>query len=99
MRFRESLWSTDRVTDRKSGASVHAAIVGEFALLYTDRGELIKTRLNPQGYQELSRTRVLEPDVTFSGRKCAWAAPAFSRGRIFARTNRQLVCASLTGKQ
>jgi outer membrane protein assembly factor BamB len=95
----EEIWSTDRVTDRKSGASVHATIVGEFALLYTDRGELIRTRLNPQGYQEVGRTRVLEPDVTFSGRKCAWAAPAFSNGCIYARTNKQLVCASLADKQ
>jgi hypothetical protein len=31
----------------------------------------------------------------FSGRKCAWAAPAYANHHIYARTNQELVCASL----
>jgi hypothetical protein len=52
----------------------------------------------PGGYQEVSRARVLEPAVTFSGRKCAWAAPAYANRRIYARTNIELVCASLAAE-
>lgn len=88
------LWETDKVTDSKSGASVHVTANGDTALLYNDRGELIRARLTPQGYQEISRTRVLEPPATWN-RNCAWAAPAYSHGHIFARTNRELVCESL----
>jgi len=89
------LWATDKVTDSKSGASVHATANGDTVLLYNDRGELIRVRLTPQGYQELSRVRVLEPPATW-GRKCAWAAPAFANRHIYARTNKELVCASLS---
>lgn len=91
------LWETDKVTDSKSGASVHVTANGDTALLYNDRGELIRARLTPQGYQEISRTRVLEPPATWN-RKCAWAAPAYSNRRIYARTSRELVCASLVAE-
>jgi outer membrane protein assembly factor BamB len=91
----KQLWETDKVTDRKSGASVHPTANGNSVLLYNDRGELIRARLTPKGYQEISRARVLEPAVTFSGRKCAWAAPGYANRHIYARTNRELVCASL----
>jgi outer membrane protein assembly factor BamB len=90
----KQLWETDKVTDSKSGASVHATANGDTTLLYNDRGELIRVRLTPQGYQELSRVRVLEPPATWN-RKCAWAAPAFANRHIYARTNKELVCASL----
>jgi outer membrane protein assembly factor BamB len=94
----KQVWETDRVTDSKSGASVHPTVNGSSVLLYNDRGELIRAQLTPEGYHELSRGRVLEPDVTYSGRKCAWAAPAYANRHIYARTNKQLVCASLASE-
>jgi outer membrane protein assembly factor BamB len=94
----KQLWETNKVTDLKSGASVHVTANGDSALLYNDRGELIRTQLTPKGYHEISRARVLEPAVTFSGRKTAWAAPAFANRCIYARTNKELVCASLAAE-
>lgn len=91
------LWETDKVTDLKSGASVHVTSIGESVLLYTDQGDLIRARLSPQGYQEISRARVLEPPATWN-RKCAWAAPAFANGHVYARTDKELVCASLANE-
>jgi outer membrane protein assembly factor BamB len=91
----KQIWETDKVTDEKSGASVHPTENGDTVLLYNDRGELIRVKLSPEGYQEISRARVLEPAVTYSGRKTAWAVPAFANRHIFARTNVELVCGSL----
>jgi outer membrane protein assembly factor BamB len=92
------VWETDKVTDLKSGASIHLTANGNSVLLYNDRGDLIRAQLTPKGYQELSRARVLEPAVTFSGRKTAWAAPAFANRHIYARTNKELVCSSLAAE-
>jgi outer membrane protein assembly factor BamB len=92
------LWETDKVTDLKSGASIHVTANGDSALLYSDQGDLIRTQLTAQGYHEISRARVLEPAVTFSGRKTAWAAPAFANQCIYARTNKELVCVSLAAE-
>ncbi|HEY8747994.1 MAG TPA: hypothetical protein VIM11_08470 [Tepidisphaeraceae bacterium] len=83
------------MTDSKNGASVHLTSNGSTVLLYNDRGELIRANLTPEGYHEITRARVLNPAVTFSRRKTAWAAPAFANRHIFARTNKELVCASL----
>jgi len=94
----KQLWETDKVTDRKSGASVHPTENGKSVLLYNDRGELIRAQLTSAGYREVSRARVLEPATTFSGRKCAWAAPAYADHHIYARTNKELVCASLAAE-
>ena len=91
------LWETDKVTDLKSGASIHLTANADSVLLYNDHGDLIRARLTPKGYQEISRARVLEPPATWS-RKCAWAAPAFANRHVYARTGKELVCASLANE-
>jgi hypothetical protein len=83
------------VTDLMTGASIHVTRVGDSALLYNERGELIRARLSPEGYQERTRARLLEPTYAFGGRKCAWSPPAYANRHVFARTDQELVCASL----
>ncbi len=94
----KQVWETDRVTDQKSGASIHLTPNGDSVLLYTDKGELIRARLTPQGYNEMSRTRLLEPTYPFAGRKVAWPPPAYANLHVFARNNEELVCASLAAR-
>jgi outer membrane protein assembly factor BamB len=91
----KQLWESAKVTDLKNGASIHLTPNGDTVLLYTDRGELIRARLTCEGYQEISRARVLEPTMPFGGRKVAWAPPAYDNGHIFARNGKELICASL----
>jgi outer membrane protein assembly factor BamB len=94
----EQVWSSGKVTDPKNGACIHLTPNGESVLLYTDRGELIRARLTAKGYEELGRARVLEPTMPFGGRKVAWSPPAYANGHIFARSGKELVCASLRGE-
>jgi hypothetical protein len=65
------------------------------AFLFNDRGELIQARLAPSGYEELSRTKLIEPTWLFGGRKVAWAAPAFAHQSVYARNDLELICVSL----
>jgi len=88
------LWETNQVTDSKSGASIHITPQGKSALLFNDKGELIRAELNPAGYKEISRSALLQPTYPFAGKK-AWVAPAYADGRVFARSDEELVCASL----
>jgi hypothetical protein len=69
------------------------AISGVF--LFADRGDLILSRLSAAGYLELGRFHLLDPTADFGPRKMAWVPPAYSGGRIYARNDRELVCASL----
>ena len=92
----KELWHTDKVTDRKSGPSIHITPNGDTALLFTNLGELIRARLSPKGYEELSRTKLIEPVYTFSGRKITWSPPAYAGRCVFVRNEKEILCASLT---
>jgi outer membrane protein assembly factor BamB len=93
------VWDSNIVTDLKNGASIHLTVNGDSVLLYTDKGELIRARLSVQGYNEISRTVVLEATFPFGGRKVAWSPPAFANRHIFARNGKELICASLAVDQ
>lgn len=49
-------------------------------------GELIHARLSPSGYQELGRAPLVGE---------TWAHPAYASGCVFARDDKQIVCARL----
>ncbi len=91
----KQVWESAKVTDLKNGASIHLIQNGDTVLLYTDRGQLIRARLTPEGYHEVSRVGLLDPTFPFAGRKVAWPPPAFANRRVFVRSGKELICASL----
>jgi outer membrane protein assembly factor BamB len=88
------LWTTDRVTARSGGASIHPTLNGDGVFLHTDQGDLIRAKLTQHGYQEISRTVLLRP---VAGMK-AWPPPAYANRHVFARNDEELVCASLAAE-
>jgi outer membrane protein assembly factor BamB len=92
------LWSESSVTDRKTGASIHITPCGENAFLFTNQGNLILARLTSEEYREISRFHLIDPTTPFSGRKCAWTAPAYADRHVYARTDEEVVCASLAAE-
>lgn len=92
----KQVWETDQVTKLAHCATVQVTLTGDqSALLFTDQGNLIRARLAPAGYQEVSRTKIIEPTYLFAGRRLVWAPPAFANGHVFARNGEELICASL----
>lgn len=94
------VWTKDGLTSKASGTAIHFFPQGNnnssnSVLLYTDQGNLIRAKLTPQGYEEVSRAKLLEPVYTFSGRKLCWSPPAFANGCVFARNEKEMVCAEL----
>lgn len=89
------VWKGNIVTGLRSGSSIHLASCGDDVFLFTDRGDLIRARLAPAGYRELSHAHLLNPTTPFGGHKFAWAAPSYANGRVFARSDEELVCADL----
>ena len=57
------------------------------ALILNSDGDLILARLNPSGYAEQSRTNIIGE---------TWAHPAYAGTRVYARSDSELVCLSLT---
>jgi len=89
------VWTTNTVTELRNGSSIHLTPCGDAVFLFTDRGDLIRAQLTPQGYREISRAHLLEPTSPFGERKCAWTPPAYANRHVYARNDTKLICASL----
>ena len=61
-----------------------------------EQGELITAELSPEGYKETSRALLIEPTVTAGRRTVVWSHPAFANRCIYARNDKQIVCADLS---
>lgn len=68
---------------------------GDRFFLPNEKGDLIIARLTPQGYEEISRAKLLEPTNTAAGRDVVWSHPAFANRCIYARNDKELICVSL----
>ncbi|MCX7701157.1 MAG: PQQ-like beta-propeller repeat protein [Gemmataceae bacterium] len=67
--------------------------------LFNEHGELILARLSPDGYEELDRVPLLEPTNGLVNRPVVWSHPAFAMKCVFARNDREIVCASLAADE
>jgi outer membrane protein assembly factor BamB len=69
---------------------------GERYFLFNEQGDLIIARLSPKGYEEVSRTHLIEATNTMArGRKVVWMHPAFANKCVFVRNDKELVSYSL----
>lgn len=97
----ERVWETFEATT--AGGPVrwaNAFIVknGNRFFLCNEKGDLIIARLSPKGYQEISRTHLLDPLNKDCGRPVVWSHPAFANRRIYARNDAEIICADLAQK-
>jgi len=95
----DRVWQTLAATtaDNKPARWASAFLVkheDRFFIL-NEKGDLIIARLSPAGYEELSRTHLLDPTNTAGGRGVLWSHPAFANGSIYARNDREIICADL----
>jgi outer membrane protein assembly factor BamB len=93
----ERKWETYALVDDKKAPLANAFIVeqGDRYWILNDQGELILARLNPQGYEEISRTKLLEPQENTRGRDVLWCHPAFANRCAYVHNGKELICISL----
>jgi len=94
----ERIWETFQATTSGQGIRwANAFIVknGNRFFLFNELGDLIIAHLSPKGYEELSRAHLLEPTNKDCGRLVVWSHPAFANRCIYARNDKELVCADL----
>lgn len=89
------VWSTNSITAQKNGGSIQIFPQGSGYFLFTDEGNLIRAELSPAGYREISRAHLIDPTWPFNERKFVYAPPAFADRHVFARSEAEVVCASL----
>jgi outer membrane protein assembly factor BamB len=91
------LWKTFAPVAGKRETHGTAFLVknGDRYFLFNEKGELIIARLTPKGYEEVSRATLLAPTGEAFGRDVLWSHPAFAGRCVFARNDKEIVCASL----
>ena len=96
----ERVWESFKATGGKEERWANAFIVAheDRYFLFNERGELILANLSPDGYEELGRTKILEPTNGLPGRNVVWMHPAFANKRVYARNDKEIVCVSLEAK-
>lgn len=83
------LWDDgNRMTPRGRNPQATLVWLGDEyrALVLNSDGELILARLNPEGYQEQSRTKIIGP---------TWAHPAYAGSSVYARDDQEMICVEL----
>jgi outer membrane protein assembly factor BamB len=94
------LWEDKTAVPTARWSTIHFVKNADRYFMFNERGELIIARLSPQGYQEISRAKLLEPteeQLRQRGGVC-WSHPAFANRHIFARNDKELVSASLAAE-
>ncbi len=76
----------------------HGQMSGERVFLANEQGDLIIARLSGDGYQELSRAKLLEPTQPIQRRMTVWSHPAFAMRSVFARNDKELIRVDLSSK-
>ncbi|MFT5411849.1 MAG: outer membrane protein assembly factor BamB [Verrucomicrobiales bacterium] len=64
--------------------------------LFTEKGDLVIANLSPEGYEEIDRAHLIEPNGTdMRQRKIVWSHPAYARRSCFIRNDSEIICVSL----
>jgi len=99
----DEVWSTFDYTGERNGTA-HITPLGEGAsdgsggraLLFNQKGQLILVKLSPEGHQEIGRCLLVEATAGYRPQgPIAWSHPAYANRSVYARNDRELVCASL----
>lgn len=96
----DRLWESQDPVPKARWATVHMVKNGERIWMFNERGELIISRLSREGFDEISRAKLLSPTLDQLRRRdgVCWAHPAYANRHVFARNDKELVCASLAEK-
>ncbi|MBN2583111.1 MAG: PQQ-like beta-propeller repeat protein [Planctomycetes bacterium] len=93
----DRVWEDLTATPPARWSNIHIVRNGQRYWMFNERGELLIATLSPDGFGEISRATLIEPttgQLSQRGGVC-WAHPAYAYKHVFARNDRELVCASL----
>ncbi|WP_164100871.1 outer membrane protein assembly factor BamB family protein [Candidatus Laterigemmans baculatus] len=96
----EQLWQDDTAVDTQKWATIHMVQNGDRVWMFNEHGELLITKLSPQGFDERSRAYLIDPTTDQLRRRegVTWAHPAYAYRHVFARNDKELVCVDLSSE-
>ncbi|MFC1764747.1 PQQ-binding-like beta-propeller repeat protein [Planctomycetota bacterium] len=95
----DRVWESQAPMPKERWANIHMVQRDGQVWMFTERGDLLITELSPQGYQEISRTHLIDPTTVQLKRKggvgVCWSHPAFAQQSVYVRNDQELRCFSL----
>ena len=93
----DRIWEDLTAVPKARWSNIHFIKNGDKVWMFNERGELLITTLSPDGLNIISRAKLIEPTRDQLNRRggVTWAHPAFAYKHVFARNDKELVCASL----
>jgi outer membrane protein assembly factor BamB len=95
----DRVWEDLTAVKKARWANIHFVQNGGLSYMFNEQGELIIAKLTSLGYEEISRSKLIEPtteQLNRSGVGVTWAHPAFAYKHVFIRNDQELVCADLS---
>ncbi|MBC8868735.1 MAG: PQQ-binding-like beta-propeller repeat protein [Planctomycetes bacterium] len=97
----KQVWEDRTAVPEDRFATIHLIRNGDRTWLFNEQGEMIIARLTPQGFNEISRAKLLDTTTEQLPRRrggVTWSHPAFAYRHVFARNDKELVCADVSAK-
>jgi outer membrane protein assembly factor BamB len=93
----DRIWEDATAVPNARWSTIHFVENGDKTWMFNERGELIIAKLSPQGFEEISRAKLIDPTTKqLRQRKgVCWSHPAYANKCVFARNDNEIVCASL----
>ena len=101
LRTGRRVWETDALIGaRYRHGTAFIVRHGDRYFINTDGGDLVIARLSPEGYDEISRTRLIDPTSPVTHRRAQgpvvhWSHPAYANRHIVTRNDEEIVRFSL----
>jgi len=97
----DRVWEDLSAVPKARWATIHFVQNGERTWMFNERGELLIGELSPEGFREISRTKIIEPTEQQLGRRggVCWSHPAFAYRHVFARNDEEIVCVDLSRRK
>ncbi|WP_299467624.1 PQQ-binding-like beta-propeller repeat protein [uncultured Gimesia sp.] len=92
------LWETEKATGKGRWWNAFIIPHEDRYFLHNEQGDLIIANLTPQGYEEISRAKLIEPTRPVQRRMTIWSHPAFAMKSVFARNDKEIVRVDLSAK-
>ena len=96
----ERIWVDQTVVPRARWGTVHLTPHGDNVWIFNERGDLLLTRLSPEGVTIHGRAPLIEPPRDQLNKRggVVWSHPAYANRHIFVRNDEELACFSLAAK-
>ncbi|MEO8271283.1 MAG: PQQ-binding-like beta-propeller repeat protein [Aureliella sp.] len=95
------LWEDLTAVPKERWSTIHMVRQADRVWMFNERGELLITKLSPDGLEIVDRCQVIEPTRVQLNQRggVVWTHPAYAEQSIFARNDQRIVRASLAKQE